>query len=75
MLRDNILFGDIQVFDGKKSISIKNAVFIENDFNYKGMTITKIISSKIVGQKNKSKSYTEVKASNETRNKITGAYE
>jgi hypothetical protein len=74
-MKDNILYGDIQVFNGKKSIYIKNAVFIENDFNYKGMTITKIISSKIVGQKNESKSYTEVKGSDEKRNKITGAYE
>jgi hypothetical protein len=71
----NIMYGDIEVDDGNKIILIKNSVFIENDFHYKGMTITKIISSKIVGQKNESKSYTEVKGSDEKRNKITGAYE
>jgi hypothetical protein len=39
------------------------------------MIIKKILTFKIVGQTNISKSYTEVKASDEKRNNITGAYE
>lgn len=74
-MRKNILFGDIQVRDKTKLNTIKNAVFIEGEWIYKGFTIIKVISSKIIGQTNTSKEYTEVKGSNETRNKITGAYE
>lgn len=74
-MKKNILFGDIQVRDKTKVNVIKNAVFIEDEWMYKGMTIIKVISSKIIGQTNTSKEYTEVKASNEIRNKITGAYE
>lgn len=71
-MRKNILFGDIEIKNNK---IIKNAVFIEGEWMYKGFTIIKVISSKIIGQTNTSKEYTEVKGSNETRNKITGAYE
>jgi len=74
-MRKNILFGDIQVRDKTKLNTIKKAVFIEGEPMYKGFTIIKVISSKIIGKTNTSKSYTEVKASNETRNKITGTYE
>lgn len=74
-MKKNILFGDIQVRDQNKVNVIKNAVFIEDEWIYKGLTIIKVLTSKIVGQTNTSKEYTEVKASDEIRNKITGAYE
>lgn len=66
------MFGDIELKNNK---IIKNAVFIEGELMYKGLTIIKVLTSKIVGQTNTSKEYTEVKASNEKRNKITGVYE
>lgn len=75
MSKKNILFGDLIVIDGKKEKIIKEAVFSEGQEVYKKMTIKKVLNFKIVGQKNESKSYTEVKASDEKRNKITGAYE
>lgn len=74
-MRKNILFGEIQVRDKTKLNTIKNAVFIEGEWMHKGFTIIQVISSKIIGQTNTSKEYTEVKASNEKRNKITGTYE
>jgi len=75
MIRKNILFGDIIVIEKNKDKNIKNAVFCEGDLIYKNMPIKKILTFKIVGQTNISKSYTEVKASDEKRNNITGAYE
>lgn len=73
--RENILFGKIEVYNGKKNIIIEDVVFIEQCKTYKKMNIIKVIESKIIGKTNISKEYTEVKMSNETRNKITGAYE
>ena len=73
--RRNILFGEIIVFDGNKNKSVKNAVWTEGKDEYKKMKIVEVISFKIVGQTNPLKSYTEVKASDEKRNNITGAYE
>lgn len=73
--RKNILFGDIIVIDKKKDKTIRDAVFCEGDLIYKKLPIKKILSSKIVGKTNISKAYTEVKASEEKRNNITGAYE
>jgi hypothetical protein len=74
-MKKNILFGTIKVFDGKKHLVIEKAVFKEDSKEYKKMSIIDIIKFKIIGQTNISKEYTEVKASNEKRNKITGAYE
>ena len=71
----NILFGDIIVLDGKNKLKIKNAVFKEGDIYYKDRKIIEILSYKNVGQTSTIKSYTEVKASDEKRNNITGAYE
>ena len=71
----NILFGDIIVLDGKNKLKIKNAVFKEGDIYYKDKKIIEILSYKNVGQTSTIKSYTEVKASDEKRNNITGAYE
>ena len=73
--RKKILFGKIEVYNGKKNIIINDAIFIEESKDYKMMNIIKVIESKIIGKTNISKEYTEVKMSNETRNKITGAYE
>ncbi|MFY7937121.1 MAG: hypothetical protein ACOVOQ_07085 [Flavobacterium sp.] len=75
MIKKNILYGDIVVIDGKKEKTLKEVVFTEGDTIYKKMIIKKILTFKIVGQTNISKSYTEVKASDEKRNNITGAYE
>jgi hypothetical protein len=75
MTKKNILYGDIVVIDGKKEKILKEVVFTEGDTIYKKMIIKKILTFKIVGQTNISKSYTEVKASDEKRNNITGAYE
>jgi hypothetical protein len=74
-MRKNILFGSIEVIEKNKKTRIEKAVFIEDANEYKGLAIVKKIDCKIVGQTNTSKSYTEVKASNEKRNKITGTYE
>jgi hypothetical protein len=74
-MRKNILFGNLEVFDGKKKIIIQEAVFTEGAQFYKKMNIIKIHSFKIVGQTHILKDYTNVKKSNEARNKITGAYE
>ena len=71
----NILFGDIIVLDGKNKLKIKNAVFKEGDVYYKDRKIIEILYYKNVGQTSTIKSYTEVKASDEKRNNITGAYE
>ena len=73
--RENILFGKIEVYNGKKSIIIENAIFIEECKTYKKMNIIKVIESKIIGKTNISNEYTEVLINNETRNKITGNYE
>jgi hypothetical protein len=74
-MRINILFGDLEVYDGKKKVIVKNAVFTEGAQVYKKMNIIKIHSFKIVGQTHIIKDYTTVKKSNEARNKTTGAYE
>jgi hypothetical protein len=75
MIKKNILYGDIVVIDGKKEKTLKEVVFTEGDTIYKKMIIKKILTFKIVGKTNILKSYTEVKASDEKRNNITGAYE
>ena len=49
-MRKNILFGDLEVYDGKKKVMIKKAVFTEGAEIYKKMNIIKIHSFKIVGQ-------------------------
>jgi len=73
-MKQNILFAKIKVMN-KKEVKIIDAVIKENDTIYKAMQIIEVIESKIIGQTNVSKKYTEVKRSNETRNKITGTYE
>jgi hypothetical protein len=74
-MRKNILFGDLIVMDKKKEKTIKYAVFTEGDEYYKEMQIKKVLNYKIVGQTNALKTFSEVKANDEIRNKITGAYE
>lgn len=74
-MRKNILFGDIIVIDNKKQKTIKDAVFTEGDELYKNNKIIQVLNTKIVGQTSINKAFTEVKASDEKRNNITGAYE
>lgn len=74
-MRKNILFGDIVIIENKKQKTIKGAVFTEGDELYKNNKIIQVLNSKIVGQTSINKAFTEVKASDEKRNNITGAYE
>lgn len=73
-MRKNILFAKIKLKEKMKT-KIIEAVIKEGDLFYKSIPIIEVIDFKIIGQTNESKSYTEVKGSNETRNKITGTYE
>ncbi len=73
-MRKNILFAKIKLRE-KMKIKIIEAVIKEGDLLYKQIPIIEVIDFKIIGQTNESKSYTEVKGSNEMRNKITGNYE
>jgi len=77
-----ILYGDIIVEDeNKKTITLKDVVFKENAKIYlnrkqkKEYKIKAILKSKIISQTQKSKNFTNVKKSNETRNKKSGSYE
>lgn len=70
-----VLFGTLKLKDKKKIYVCKDCVFSINDKFYKKKQILEIINYKIIGVKNNIKGFTEVKKSNETRNKITGAYE
>lgn len=74
-LENKILFGKLKLKDGKKQIIKNDCVFNIKDEFYKKQEIIEIIEYKIIGTKNLTKDFTEVKASNEIRNKITGAYE
>jgi hypothetical protein len=73
--RKNILFGKLLLKDSKKLIELDNCVFTEGDLQYKNKDIIKVISFKNIGKTSINTNYTEVKKSNEQRNKITGAYE
>lgn len=70
-----VLFGTLKLKDKKKIYIREDCVFSINDTHYKNQEILEIINYKKVGTKNNVKGFTEVKGSNETRNKITGAYE
>lgn len=74
-LENYVLFGTLKVKDNKKIIKKENCVFSINDKYYKKNEIIEIVNYKKVGLKNKTNAFTEVKASNEKRNNITGAYE
>ena len=73
--RKNIMYGDLLVRINNKSTEKKDCVWTEGVEYYKGNKILRVLSSKVVGKTNPLKSYTEVKASDEKRNNITGAYE
>lgn len=73
--RKNILFGKLVLKDGKKSIELDNCVWTEGDTHYKNNEIVEIVSFKNVGKTSITNKYTEVVASDEKRNNITGAYE
>jgi hypothetical protein len=75
-----IIVADEQVVRGKgANIKIKRkieqAVFKKSDIEWKGLKILDVVESKVVGYTNTSRKYTEVKVSDQTRNKITGTYE
>jgi hypothetical protein len=75
-----IIVADEQVVRGKgANIKIKRkieqAVFKKSDTEWKGLKILDVVESKVVGYTNTSRKYTEVKVSDQTRNKITGTYE
>lgn len=74
-LNDLILFGTLKVKNKKEIYILKECVFSINDKNYKNFEIIEIVDYKKIGIKNTTKSFTEVKGSDEKRNKITGAYE
>ncbi|NBN88586.1 MAG: hypothetical protein EBV32_05825 [Proteobacteria bacterium] len=74
-LENKILFGNLNLKNKKGTYIKKDCVFCINDIEHKGEKIIKVLDYKIIGTKNKSKGFTEVKISNEKRNKITGAYE
>jgi hypothetical protein len=74
-LENKILFGKLKLKDGNKQIIKNDCVFNIKDEFYKKQKIIEIIEYKIIGTKNLTKDFTEVKATNEIRNKITGAYE
>ncbi len=74
-LEKAILFGKLKLKDNKKIYIREDCVFSINDKFYKKKEILEIVDYKIIGVKNNVKGFTEVKKSNETRNKITGAYE
>lgn len=74
-LENYILFGTLKIKENKKIIIKDNCVFCINDKYYKKNEIIEIVNYKKIGVKNNTKAFTEVKASNEKRNNITGAYE
>lgn len=73
--RKNILFGKLVLKAGKMTAVFDNCVWTEGDTHYKNNEIVEIISFKNVGKTSITNKYTEVVASDEKRNNITGAYE
>jgi hypothetical protein len=73
--RKNICFGSIRIKDKKSEAVVINAVWTEGDTHYKNNEIIKVVSFKYVGKTSITNSFTEVTASDEKRNNITGAYE
>jgi hypothetical protein len=75
MKKIEIRYGSIIIQDGKNTKTLNEVVFREDATEYKGKKILKKLDSRCVGYVHKNKKYSEVKKSNEQRNKITGAYE
>lgn len=74
-LENYVLFGKLKLKGKKQNYIKEDCVFSINDTHYKKEEIIEIIEYKKIGIKNKTKNFTQVKASNEKRNNITGAYE
>lgn len=74
-MKEEILYGDIIVQDGKNQKTLKEVVFKMSSKEYKGKKILKILNYKVVGHTNTAKGWSEAKQSEEKRNDITGAYE
>lgn len=84
-----IVFCNLILIYNKKLIEVKNVVYKHKDYTFNRMHILKSIGVKNqtslkvkdieiikrLGFENKSNQFTKVKASNEQRNKTTGAYE
>ena len=84
-----IVFCNLILIYKNKLIEVKNVVYKHKDFTYNRMHILKSIGVKNetslkfkkieiikrLGFESKSNQFTKVKASNEQRNKTTGAYE
>ena len=83
MERKEIFYCNLTLQDGKNNIYLKNVVYKEEDGYFKNVRLGikepfKVIKIDVItslGFENLSNEYTEVKQSNEKRNKITGAYE
>lgn len=74
-LENYVLFGKLKLKGKKQNYIKEDCVFSIDDTHYKKEEIIEIIEYKKIGIKNKTKDFTKVKASNEKRNNITGAYE
>ena len=75
MKTKEIFYCDLIVIKNKKEIKIEKAVWLEGDQFYKRMEIKQVFKIKSLGFQSKNVGYSEVKKSDEIRNKISGAYE
>ena len=83
MERKEIFYCDLTLQNGKNTIKLNKVVYKEENGYFKNIRLgikepLKVINIDVItslGFENLSNEYTEVKQSNEKRNKITGAYE
>ncbi len=83
MERKEIFYCNLTLQNGKDIIELKKVVYKKQDGYFKNVRLgikepLKVIKIDVItslGFENLSNEYTEVKQSNEKRNKITGAYE
>lgn len=81
--KKEIIYCNLTLKKGKEIIYLKEVVYKHTDGFFKNsrlginqpLQVIKIEKIASLGFENNSKSFTEVKKSNEIRNKITGAYE
>jgi hypothetical protein len=83
MERKEIFYCNLTLKDGKNNIELQKVVYKEEDGYFKNIRLgikepLKVIKVDVItslGFENLSNEYTEVKQSNEKRNRITGGYE
>ena len=83
MERKEIFYCDLTLQNGKNTIELKKVVYKEEDGYFKNIRLgikepLKVIKIDVItslGFENLSNEYTEVKQSDEKRNRITGGYE